>query len=79
MSQEGEKCRGETYQNGINMASKWRIDGVFLDMGIENKRGQIFTRAGLLVDLCSVTMVSNPLLDLAKPIQKCYMQLVLFS
>ena len=35
------------------MASKWCIDGVFSDMPIE-KRGQVLTSVGLLVDLYSV-------------------------
>ena len=35
------------------MASKWRIDGVFWTCALK-KRGQVFTRVGLLVDLYSV-------------------------
>ena len=35
------------------MASIWRIDGVFSDMRIE-KKGQVFRRVGLLVNLYSV-------------------------
>ena len=38
MSLKGQKCWG-TYQDGANIASKWRIDNVFSDMRIE-KRGQ---------------------------------------
>ena len=34
---KGQRCWG-TYQDGANMASKWRIDNVFLDMGIEKRR-----------------------------------------
>ena len=35
------------------MASKWRIDGVFWTCALK-KRGQVFMRVGLLVDLYSV-------------------------
>ena len=31
------KSAGGTCQDGVNMASKWRIDGVFSDMRIEKK------------------------------------------
>ena len=36
MSLKGQKCRG-TCQDGVNMSSKWRIDGVFSDTRIEEK------------------------------------------
>ena len=39
------------------MASIWRIDGVFSDMRIE-KKGQVFRRVGLLVNLYSVPQPS---------------------
>ena len=35
------------------MASKWRIDGVF------SERGQVFTRVGLLVNLYSVSRLTE--------------------
>ena len=54
MSLEGQKCRGEL----VRMASKWRIDGVFSDMRIEKKGGQVLTRVGLLVRLYSVAVVA---------------------
>ena len=47
---KGQKCRGNL--------SKWRIDGVFLEMHIEKKMGQVFTRVELLVDLYSLPLVS---------------------
>ena len=50
---KGQKCWG-TSQDGVNMASKWRIDGVFWTCALK-KWGQLFTRVGLLVDLYSVT------------------------
>ena len=43
------KSAGETCQCGVNMVSKWRIDGVFWTYALK-KRGQIFTRVGLLVN-----------------------------
>ena len=39
------KSAGETCQDGVNMASKWRI----LDVRIK-KMGQVFTGVGLLVE-----------------------------
>ena len=48
---------GGTSQDGVNMASKWRIDGVFWTCALK-KRGQVFTRVGLLFDLYSVTRSS---------------------
>ena len=43
------KSAGENCQDGVNMASKWRIDGVFWTCALK-KRGQVFTRVGLLVN-----------------------------
>ena len=47
-------------QDGVNVASKWRIDGLFWTWALK-KRGQVFTRVGLLVDLYSVVgLLVNP-------------------
>ena len=40
------------------MASIWRIDGVFWTCALK-KRGQVFTRVGLLVNLYSVVVASE--------------------
>ena len=46
------KSDGGTCPDGVNMASKWRIDGVFWTCALK-KRGHVFTRVGLLVELYS--------------------------
>ena len=44
---------GGTCQDGVNIASKWRIDGVFWTCALK-RLGQVFTIVGLLVNLYSV-------------------------
>ena len=50
MSLKGQKCRGETCQDGVNMA--------YFRTCAMKERGQVFTRVGLLVDLYSVPLRS---------------------